>query len=229
MDGPAATMYRSIAARCNYLASDRPDIQFAVKRCCKAMCHPHRRDLARLKRLGRYLKGRPRLVQVFQWQAEVDTLDIYVDSDWAGDRRTRKSTSAGAIFWGSHLIRSWSKDQDIIALSSAEAELHAASYGAMQLKGLKSLSQDVGLEFKLNVHIDASAAIGIIRRQGLGKLRHIEVRDLWLQQEVKDKKIHLFKVESWCNPADLGTKALSQLEIERHVKCMGLSWGPVDQ
>ena len=229
LEGPAATMYRSIAARCNYLASDRPDIQFAVKRCCKAMCRPCRGDLARLKRLGRYLKGRPRLVQVFQWQGEIDTLDIYVDSDWAGDRRTRKSTSAGAIFWGSHLIRSWSKDQDIIALSSAEAELHAASYGAMQLKGLKSLSRDVGLEFKLNVHIDASAAIGIIRRQGLGKLRHIEVRDLWLQQEVKDKMISLHKVESWCNPADLGTKALGQREIERHVKCMGLRWGPADQ
>ena len=94
----------------------------------------------------------------------------------------------------------------------------------MQLKGLQSLSRDVGIVAEAHLHIDASAAIGVIRRQGLGKLRHIEVRDLWLQHEVKEKRISTHKVESKRNPADLGTKALSREEIERHADFMGLSW-----
>ena len=188
------------------------------------MCSPTRRDLHRLKRLGRYLKGRPRLVQMFVWQDLYDKYDMYVDSDWAGDRDTRKSTSAGAIYGGAHVNRTWSKDQDIIATSSAEAELHAASYGAMQLKGLQSISIDLGRELRGHIHIDASAAIGVMKRQGLGKLRHIQVRDLWLQQEIKEGRLHVHKVDTKANPADLGTKPLSKEEVERHVHAMGLTW-----
>ena len=123
------------------------------------------------------------------------------------------------------MLRAWSKDQDIIALSSAEAELHAASYGAMQLRGLQSICEDMGIVMSGHVHVDASAAIGVMRRQGLGKLRHIQVRDLWLQQEIKQGRLTVHKIDSKVNPADLGTKPLSWEEIDRHVKILGLYWG----
>ena len=55
-----ATRYRSIAARCNYLQPDRPDIQYAVKEVCRIMSKPNVRGWDMLKRIGRYLKGRPR-------------------------------------------------------------------------------------------------------------------------------------------------------------------------
>ena len=219
-----ATAYRSIAARCNYLSLDRADIQYSTKRCCKAMSKPLKRDWERLKRLGRYLKGHPRLVQIMKWQDEVNKLDLYVDSDWAGCKETRKSTSAGCIFMGEHCVRSWSKDQDIIALSSAEAELHAASYGAMQCKGTHSVGRDMMMDMEIHIHTDASASIGVMKRLGLGKVRHIQVRDLWLQQEVKDKKLIIHKVDTRLNPADLGTKSQTREEMVTHMTTMGMRW-----
>ena len=224
LSGAQATAYRSIAARCNYLSLDRPDMQYATKRCCKAMCKPTARDWERLRRLGRYLKRNPRLIQSLEWQDPYSSLHVYVDSDWAGDKETRKSTSAGCICGGRHCIRAWSKDQDIIALSSAEAELHAASYGTMQTKGTQSVGRDLEWEMAINLHIDASAALGVMKRQGLGKLRHIQVRDLWLQQELKEKRLIAHKIDTKLNPADLGTKALSAEEMARHISTLGMRW-----
>ena len=52
-----ATEYRAISARANYLAQDRPDIQFAVKEICRAMSSPTEWDKRKIKRLVRYLRG----------------------------------------------------------------------------------------------------------------------------------------------------------------------------
>ena len=63
-----ATMYRAMAARLNYLALDRSDIQFATKEIARHMAAPTEGNWLLMKRLGRYLKGSPRLVQMFRWQ-----------------------------------------------------------------------------------------------------------------------------------------------------------------
>ena len=56
---PEARMYRSIVMKLNYLAMDRPDLQWSVRRCAKAMSSPSAEDMERLKRIGRYLEGKP--------------------------------------------------------------------------------------------------------------------------------------------------------------------------
>ena len=89
-----------------------------------------------MRRLGRYLKERPRLLQEFRWQHNEDReLRTCTDRVWAGDKVTRKSTSGGIAFSGSHCIKSWSSNQTIIALSSAELELYALLKGAGQSLG----------------------------------------------------------------------------------------------
>ena len=55
--GKAATEFRAMAARANYLAQDRSDIHFAVKEICRTMASPTKGDVAKLRRLGRYLLG----------------------------------------------------------------------------------------------------------------------------------------------------------------------------
>ena len=69
--------------------------------------------------------GSPRLVQTFAWQNGKQDICTYTDSDWAGDKASRKSTSGGIMFLGEHAMKSWSRNQTVIALSSAEAELYA--------------------------------------------------------------------------------------------------------
>ena len=117
--------YRAVAARLNYLSQDRPDIRFATMDACGGMAAPTQRHLNRLKRIGRYLLGRQRAEYPFRWQEKQEVLHSYTDSDWAGDKVSRRSTSAGCLMRGTHCVKTWSKRQQVIALSSAEAELYA--------------------------------------------------------------------------------------------------------
>ena len=99
-----ATQYRAIGARCNYLQPDRPDIQYATKEVCRRMCKPIEKSWEMLKRIGRYLKGRPRLIWKYGWQSPQDVIDVHCDANWAGCRKSRKSSSGGTVQIGSHLI-----------------------------------------------------------------------------------------------------------------------------
>ena len=72
MEESDATRYRRLAARANFLANDRSDIQYAVKESCRRMAKPVKGDWKRIKKVGRYLKGRPRLVYRFKWQGSVE-------------------------------------------------------------------------------------------------------------------------------------------------------------
>ena len=94
----------------------------------------------------------------------------------------------------------------------------------MQMRGLQSISDDMGERLGSRVHIDASAAIGVMKRQGLGKLRHIQVRDLWLQAEIKEGRLKVDKVATNVNPADVGTKILAADANLRHLEFCGLRW-----
>ena len=239
LDEELTHQYRSIVARCNYLAPDRPDIQFSTRECATAMSKPKHSDLIKLKRIGRYLIGKPSSKCHFEWQsmpksiraqtkrgqsvADLETSEIMTqtDSDWAGNRETRKSVSGGAIYFGRHLIRAWSKEQPIIALSSGEAELYAANFGSQQSIGLRSVARDMAVETTIRIEIDASAAKGILERRGLGKTRHIDVQDLWLQERVRLGDVMVVKIPGELNTADMGTKPLQKDDIEKNMKRMG--------
>ena len=120
-------------------------------------------------------------------QDDTDTLDVYTDSDWAGCRRSRKSTSGGAIMRGGHCIKAWSKTQALIAKSSGEAELYAVVRGATEALGMATLAKDMGKKVEIQLHIDALAAKGMIERKGLSKVRHLDVNVLWLQEQCARK------------------------------------------
>ena len=98
------TRYRGIAARANYLSADRPDLQFAAKEACRHMSRPTREAWQRIKRIGRYLVGKPRIVQACAHQALPEEVVVIVNSDWAGRKTTRKSTTGGVLRLGSHVL-----------------------------------------------------------------------------------------------------------------------------
>ena len=211
------TPFRGSAARGNYLSADRCDIQFGGKEVCRSMATPTVLSWKALKRMGRYLCGRPRLVYMYR-QQELSHIDTYVDTDWAGCVRTRKSTSGGAIMLGKHCIKHWSSTQPSVSLSSGEAEFYGVVRGAGQGLGYQALLGDLGVSVPLRVWTDSSAALGICSRQGLGKLRHLDTHTLWVQQAVRSKRIDLKKVLGEENPADLFTKhSLSKERLDKLV------------
>ena len=215
-------MYRALVARAIYLSQDRSDIQYAVKELSRKMSEPKDIGQMALKRLGRYLVGKPRVRTLFEYQGSVRRLDTYVDTDYAGCRRTRKSTSGGIAFLGKHVLKSWSLTQSIITLSSGEAEYYGLVKGSSVALGLRSLLKDLGITREIIMHTDASAAIGIAMRRGVGKVRHIEVHQLWLQDRIGRGDIRVMKVEGSKNPADALTKHVEGYKLENHVKSTGM-------
>ena len=135
LDHERFKMYQSLRARRNFLAVDRIDIQVASKERCRSMARPTVKDWAKLKRIGRYLVGKPRMVYKYKSQEEVEFLTAYSDSNWASNIDDRRSTSGGIILHGSHYIKSWNTTQSLVALCSSEAELMRSRQ--VQLRGLR--------------------------------------------------------------------------------------------
>lgn len=218
--GPALVLYQSVAARLNYYALDRPDLQYPVKELMRKMSCPTSSDMIRLKRVGRYLLTAPRVAMFYPWTALADTVTVFTDSDHAGCQRTRKSTAGGVAMWGAGVIKTWSKTLPVIALSTGESELAASVRAAAEGIGLQTLLADFGVEVSVVVESDATAAIGMCRRLGLGKVRHLATADLWIQQRVKAGQISLKKLPGKVNPSDLLTKHKSRDECLRLMKLM---------
>ena len=109
---------------------------------------------------------------------------------------------------GKHLRKTYSRSQSTIALSSAEAELYATIQGASEELGLAAMALEVGRVMVPWMYVNASAAIGIAQRKGLGKIRHLHTQSLWVQDAVREKRVFLDKVPGADNPADMYTKHL---------------------
>ena len=96
------TICRALAARANYLAQDRIDLQFSAKEGCRFMSAPTETPKEALRWLGRFSLGHKRVVYKYPFQ-RVEGIDVYSDADWSGCPRTRKSTSGGCILCIHHL------------------------------------------------------------------------------------------------------------------------------
>ena len=221
MNEQEATLYRALAARANYSAIDRPDLAFATKELCRGFTTPTKLSIEKLKHLARYVIHHPRVVWKFDRQPSVAELCCYAVTDFAGCMQTRRSISGGAIMRGHHLVQMWSTTQTTVALSSGEAELSGICRGALKGIGTRSLADGVGMKLSLTVLTDATTAINICRRRGLGKIRHLAVADLWVQVQVKTKEFLLNNVAGKANPADMLTKHDAGTML-RNLAAMGL-------
>ena len=120
------------------------------------------------------------------------------------------------------MIKAWSATQKVIALSSGEAEYYGLVKGASMAKGTQAIMMDMGLNMKIRsmghdtIHTDSSAAKGIATRKGLGKVRHIEISQLWVQQEVSSGRITIVKVKGTDNMANILTKHVDNATLNRH-------------
>ena len=132
---------------------------------------------------------------------------------------------------GPHCIKTWSITQGPIALSSAEAEYYSMVDGVTKAFGVQSLGAEVGLEHvngPIRLHTDSSAAKSFASRRGVGRVRHMDTRCLWLQAAVADRRVLVSKVSGLRNPANLLTKYLGAEALHRECRMMGvlLEWQP---
>ena len=124
---------------------------------------------------------------------------------------------------GNHLIQHWSRTQQLVALSSAEAELNAAVKAGQEAIGVGNLLLEMGQRRYIQLYGDSSANHGIITRQGTGKVKHLSVRQLWLQERTSEGDMSHKKVPRLYNWSDVLTHHFTRTEADHHFPNLGVS------
>ena len=171
-----AHLYRAMIGSLMYLTASRPDIMFSVCLCARFQANPKASHLKAVKRIFRYLKGRPKLGL---WYPNDDdfTFSAFTDSDYGGCNMNRKSTTGGCQLFGSRLVTWQCKKQTTVSTSTAEAEYVAASSCCSQVLWIQQQMCDYGLLLtQTPIYIDNRATIFITRNPVQhSKTKHIEI------------------------------------------------------
>ena len=126
---------------------------------------------------------------------------------------------------GDHCIKTWSSTQGAVALNVCEAEYYALVEGVVRVKGIAQMAKELGIDAEIEVMealTDFSSAKSLASRRGAGRLRHIEVRWLWLQDEVAKGRVKLGKIDGERNPADILTKYLGLTDVKSKLETLGI-------
>ena len=134
-------VYRSMIGSLLYLCASRPDIMLSVCMCARFQAAPKECHLVAVKRILRYLVHSPNLGL---WYPKGSSFYLigYLDSDYAGCKVDRKSTSGTCQFLGRSLVSWTSKKQNSVALSTAEAEYISAGSCCTQLLWMRQTLRD---------------------------------------------------------------------------------------
>jgi len=163
--GVDQTKYRGLIGSLFYLTTSRPDIMFVVCLCARFQANPKESHLKVAKRILKYLKG---TTNVGLWYPSHSPIHLirYSDSDFAGCKLDRKSTSGTYHLLGSSLISWHKKKQACEALSTAEAEYIAVGSCCAQILWLKQQLEDLGLKIsKVPLLCDNTSAINLTKNQ----------------------------------------------------------------
>ena len=128
--------------------------------------------------------------------------------------------------FGKCCLSHWSKTQAVIALSSGEAELNALTKGLSESLEAFHLLEEGSLHLKRGIILctDSTAASGTAHRWGAGRIKHLELRQLWIQQYVSTGKVKVHKVPRADNPSDTLTHAYGPDAVEQFRLC-GFTFG----
>ncbi|GJV78760.1 putative ribonuclease H-like domain-containing protein [Tanacetum coccineum] len=200
-------LYRSMIGSLMYLTASRPDIMYAVCVCSRFQVTPKTSHLNAVKRIFKYLKGKPNLGLWYPRDSPLD-LEAFSDSDYGGSNLDRKSTTGGCQFLGQRLISWQCKKQTIVATSTTEAEYVAAAHCCGQVLWVQNQLLDYGFNFmNTKIHIDNESTICIVKNPVYhSKTKHIEIRHHFIRDCYEKKLISVEKIHTDLNVADLLTK-----------------------
>ncbi|GJT11553.1 hypothetical protein Tco_0858595 [Tanacetum coccineum] len=201
-------LYRSMIGSLMYLISSRPDIMFSVCTCSRFQVQPKVSHLNTVKRIFRYLKGRPNLGLWYPKDSPF-ILEAFSNSDYAGASLDKKSTTGGCQFLGSRLISWQCKKQTVVANSTTEAKYIVASHCCGQVLWIQNQMLDYGYNFiQTNIHVNNESAICVVKNPVYhSKAKHIKIRHHFIRDSYEKRLIDMVKIHTDNNVADLLTKS----------------------
>jgi hypothetical protein len=203
--------YRSMIGSLLYLCASRSNNMLSVCMCARFQFDPRECHLVAVKRILRYLVATPCFGI---WYPKGSTFDLigYSDSDYAGCKVDRKSTSGTCQFLGRSLMSWSSKKQTSVALSTAEAEYVATGQCCAQLLCMRQTLQDFGYNLsKVPLLCDNESAIRMADNPvEHSRTKHIDIRHHFLRDHQQKGDIEVFYISTENQLVDIFTKPLDE-------------------
>ena len=227
--------YRSVIGLLLYVARDRIDVMFTVKELSSCMAAPTTLALQRLRKLIGYLKasgnmGIKLLIPEFgagktrQGAETFWLLETYTDADWSANKRHRRSTSCAIHMVNGNFTFGSSRTQRVVSLSSAESELHSMVSGCSDAIFIKRCLEFLsGSKVTHQQWTDNSAARMLVQRQGVGRIRHLSGKILWIQSLVLQDEVTVGQIPTAWNYSDVGTKPLARNRLLALLNQLGVT------
>ncbi|GJY79854.1 putative ribonuclease H-like domain-containing protein [Tanacetum coccineum] len=217
------TRFRGMVGSLMYLIASRPDLVFAVCMCARYQAKPTKKHFEAIKRVFRYLKG---TINMGLWYPKDNAMSLtaYADADHAGCQDSRRSTSGSAQFLGDRLVSWSSKKQRSTAISTTEAEYIAMSGCCAQILWMRSQLKDYGFDFnKIPLYCDNKSAIALCcNNVQHSRSKHIDIRHHFIREQVENRVVELYFVETNYQLADILTKALPRERFEFLLPRLGM-------
>lgn len=218
------TNYQSLIGALMYLAmSSRPDILHATCKLAQCNMDPHIEHWTSAKRILRYLNGTKDFK--LHYSKTNQPVTCYVDADWGGDTTDRKSFTGWVFIAAGGAIAWESKKQNIIALSSTEAEYVALSSAAKQTTYIVKIMNEMGFEFQRSIvlHSDNQSAQHLVKNPVFhNRSKHIDIKFHHIRELYKQNKIKLNYCPTYKMIADVLTKNLAKTKHCLFTNDMGM-------
>lgn len=213
--------YRELIGSLMYLCTTtRADLMYSVSYLSRVLDRPTTQAWKAGKRVLRYLQQTKEMGLTYKRINSVKLkLNAYADANWATDKLDRKSISGSVIFFQGNAINWFSRKQNCIALSTAEAEYIAAAATAQDLINLKGIINEFNLTAEATLLCDNQSAILMSKTQeNLKRSKHIDIKFHFLKHLVQTKKIEIKYICSEENVADMFTKPLGKEKFHKFRK-----------
>ncbi|GJX07723.1 retrovirus-related pol polyprotein from transposon TNT 1-94 [Tanacetum coccineum] len=217
------TRFRGMVGSLMYLTASRPDLVFVVCMCARYQAKPTKKHFEAIKRVFWYLKG---TINMGLWYPKDNAMSLtaYADADHAGCQDSRRSTSGSAQFLGDRLVSWSSKKQRSTTISTTEAEYIAMSGCCAQMLWMPSQLKDYEFDFnKIPLYCDNKSAIALCcNNVQHSRSKHIDIRHHFIREQVENRVVELYFVETNYQLADILTKALPRERFEFLLPRLGM-------
>ena len=200
-----------------------PEIQSALRWLCKRLVTPTIRAGRQLIKLLRYLTGARNLATFFPEHGVPDRIEGYLDGDWACDDLDRKSVSGAVVMVAGCRMHSHSRSTPTHALSSGESETMSVSAVLKECLLIQFNLEFVGFgRLPIQLLTDATVAKQFVHRKGVGRMKHLEVRYMWLQQHLAEGAYAIKKIPRSENMSDMLTHPPSAQDLQKFLPMIGI-------
>jgi len=222
--------YGTAAGIILFYSKYRTDLQLPARMLCRA----RRSEDAwkAMKRTVRYMEGTRDEGVWIPADGDFSVIRGSGDTDWATNKEDRKSVVCGIVKIGTMPVLSFVRTHKFQSLSSGEAEFYGQVSVAAEMLLLRRVMNWLGYPMRLELETDSTAALGMAARSGVGRVKHLELKALWLQRFIGapgPEGIKHIKVGTLEMCADLGTKVHPASKLIALKELAGIRGPPSDE